>query len=168
MNEFNIDKALLDLALEIKNTLIDKKSMLSTAESITSGILQDTFANISGVSACFSGGVTAYNLDAKVNILGVDKIHAKEVNCVSPTVAMEMAKGSMTLFKSDIAISTTGYAEPYPEMSIKEPYAFISVSTPYLQSTRKIEGKNSPDKSRQGFRKFVSYEALKMISEIIK
>lgn len=168
MNEFNIDKGTLLLAEEIKAKLIDKKAMISTAESLTSGLLQDAFANISGISACFAGGVTAYSLDAKVNILGVDKIHAEEVNCVSPIVAMEMSIGAMKLFKSDIAISTTGYAEPYPEMCVTEPYAFISISTPYLNSRKKIEGKDAPDKSRLGFRKFVTYEALKMITEVIK
>ena len=72
----------------------------------------DTRNTVSGSSTFFVGGVTAYDLERKVQILGIDRAHAEPVDCVSPRVAAEMAKGAARLFDADIAVATTGYAEP--------------------------------------------------------
>ena len=60
---------------------------LAVAESITCGRLQARIGAISGASAFFRGGVTAYTLEGKVRLLGVDRAHAAKVGCVSRRVA---------------------------------------------------------------------------------
>jgi len=111
----------------IKKLLILEGATVAVAESITAGKLQDAFASISGSSSFFEGGITAYNLTHKVNILGVNYLHAKEVNCVSERVADEMSKGISDKMKSDYGISTTGYAEPWPEEDIEFAKAYVSI-----------------------------------------
>ena len=100
---------------------------LAVAESLTAGHLQAQVASVSGASEYFLGGVTAYSLDEKVKLLGVNRAHAKSVDCVSQRVAVEMAAGAANLFNADIAVATTGYAEPAPKLKVKVPHAYWAI-----------------------------------------
>ena len=97
---------------------------LAVAESVTCGLVQARIGAVSGASEYFLGGVTAYSLEQKVKLLGVDRAHAKRVNCVSHEVAEQMARGACALFGSDLAVATTGYAEPSPAHGIEAPFAW--------------------------------------------
>jgi nicotinamide-nucleotide amidase len=98
---------------------------VATAESVSVGRMQSDLASISGASTFFEGGVTAYSIDQKVRLLNVDRESAAQVDCVSARVAAEMAAGAVELFKVDLGVSTTGYAEP-PDASTPA-YAFYAV-----------------------------------------
>jgi nicotinamide-nucleotide amidase len=98
--------------------------MLAVAESLTGGHLQARITSIPGASDFFLGGVTAYSLDQKVGILGVDRAEAKAVDCVSASVAEQMAQGACEFFKSDVAAATTGYAEAAPSKGVASPFAW--------------------------------------------
>ena len=97
---------------------------LAVAESLTAGHVQARIAAVSGASNYFLGGVTAYTLKQKVKLLGVNRAHAKRVDCVSQGVAVEMASGACELFGADLAIATTGYAEPNKAAGVKAPMAW--------------------------------------------
>ena len=68
--------------------------------------------------------------------LGVDRTAARKVNCVSATVAAEMAAGVCTLFGSDIGAAITGYAEPAPAQKIHEPFAHWAIAVRRRGRTR--------------------------------
>lgn len=87
---------------------------LAVAESVTGGRVQALLTAGSGASKFFAGGVTAYTLDQKVRLLHVNRAHARRVDCVSQRVAVEMAAGACALFGTDLAVATTGCAEPAP------------------------------------------------------
>jgi nicotinamide-nucleotide amidase len=87
---------------------------LAVAESMTGGRLQMLITRESGASAFFFGGITAYSLEQKVRHLGVERATAERVDCVSAEVAWQMARGACRLFGADLALATTGYAEPVP------------------------------------------------------
>ena len=74
------------------------------------------------------GGVTAYSLEEKVKLLGVDRAGAKKVNCVSAEVAEQMARGACALFGADVALATTGYAEPSRADGVAVPFAWWAVA----------------------------------------
>lgn len=114
---------------ELIKILVSKGLTISTAESITAGNIQSLIASVSGASKSFVGGITAYGLDSKVDILHVNKKIAIATNCVSDVVADQMALGALRLFNSDISISTCGYAETYEPDNITEPFAYISIIT---------------------------------------
>lgn len=97
---------------------------LAVAESLTCGQVQTRIGAEPGASDYFLGGVTAYNLEQKVKLLGVNRVHARRVNCVSQRVAVEMAAGAGALFGADLAVATTGYAEPSPAAGVKTPQAW--------------------------------------------
>jgi nicotinamide-nucleotide amidase len=104
------------------------KLTLSVAESLTCGRLQALIGATSGASEFFLGGVTAYTLDEKVNLLGVSLTEARTVNCVSAGVAEQMARGACRLFGADVAAATTGYAEPSAEWRVEAPFAWWALA----------------------------------------
>jgi nicotinamide-nucleotide amidase len=101
---------------------------LAVAESLTCGRLQALAGEPSGASLYFRGGVTAYTLDEKVRQLGVERTAARKVNAVSVDVARQMALGVCRLFRSDVGVATTGYAEPAAAMGVAEPFAFWALA----------------------------------------
>jgi nicotinamide-nucleotide amidase len=112
-------------AAELKPLLLQKPRLtLAVAESLTCGHVQAAIGAVSGASSYFLGGVTAYSLAAKVKLLGVNRAHARRVNGVSQRVAVEMARGACTRFGADVAVATTGYAEPNRAGGIRAPLAW--------------------------------------------
>lgn len=101
---------------------------LAAAESLTCGRVQALIGGISGASTFFQGGVTAYTLEQKVRHLGVTRAAAAAVNCVSEQVVREMAQGACRLFRADLAVATTGYAEAPPPEAGDVPFAWWAVA----------------------------------------
>lgn len=101
---------------------------LAVAESMTGGRVQAAITAVSGASGYFLGGITAYTLDQKVAHLGVARASAKKVDCVSAEVAAQMARGAAKLFGADVAVATTGYAEPAPSSGVDAPFAFWAIA----------------------------------------
>src|SRR5687767_6918198 len=111
--------------IELKRLMLESPRLtLAAAESITCGRVQARVGEISGASNFFLGGITAYTLDEKVRHLAVDRRAARRVNCVSAAVAEAMARGVCMLFKSDIGVATTGYAEPSADDNVRDPFAW--------------------------------------------
>ena len=116
----------MDLAVVngLKDLMLrEPRLTLSVAESVTCGRLQAAIGSISGASEFFLGGLTAYTIAQKVRHLGVDEAHAERVNAVSREVAEQMARGACAFFGSNLALATTGYAEPAPERGVRAPLA---------------------------------------------
>ncbi|SDS03247.1 CinA family protein [Opitutus sp. GAS368] len=115
-------------AAELKKLMMRRPPLtLAVAESLTAGHVQARIAAVSGASDYFLGGITAYTLRQKVKLLGVNRAHAKRVNCVSQRVAVEMAFGATRLFGADLAVATTGYAEPARAAGVKSPMAWWAI-----------------------------------------
>ncbi len=114
---------------ELKSLLLRAPRLrLATAESLTAGHVQARIASVTGASEFFLGGVTAYTLEQKVKHLGVDRLAASTVDCVSAEVAGQMARGALTMFGSDLAVATTGYAEPATVPKVTVPFAWWALA----------------------------------------
>lgn len=115
-------------AAELKQLLSRRPRLtLAAAESLTAGHVQAAIAAVSGASGYFLGGLTAYTLEQKVKLLGVNRAHARSVACVSQRVAVEMAAGAAEKFGADLAVATTGYAEPSPADGVRTPHAWWAI-----------------------------------------
>ncbi len=108
--------------------MIEMGATLAVAESLTAGNVQALVAVRSGASAFFKGGLTAYTIPMKAQLLGVDAAAAELCDAVSPEVAYEMANGVCALYSTDFGIATTGYADPYPARDISVPYAHVAIA----------------------------------------
>lgn len=94
-------------------SLLEKKGhSFSTAESCTGGLIGKKITDVPGSSSVYSGTVTAYSNEAKINFLDVDPYIIKNHGAVSEETAAAMVKGCAEKFKTTAAISTTGIAGP--------------------------------------------------------
>ena len=117
------------VAAELKALMLaEPKLTLAVAESLTAGNVQAQIAGVSGASGYFLGGLTVYSIKEKVRLLGVNRASAKEVNGVSARVAEEMARGAADLFGADLAVATTGYAEPSRADGVASPMAWWAIA----------------------------------------
>ena len=114
---------------QLKALMMKKPALtLAVAESMTCGHVQARVGAVAGASKFFRGGVTAYTLDEKVRQLGVPRAAARRVNCVSADVAEAMARGVCVLFRSDLGVATTGYAEPSRKDQVPDPFAWWALA----------------------------------------
>lgn len=108
--------------------LAEPRWTLAVAESLTAGHLQARVASVSGASNYFLGGLTAYSLEEKVRLLGVDRVLAEATDCVAREVAEQMARGVCALFGANVGVATTGYAEPAVDKGVPVPFAWWAVA----------------------------------------
>jgi len=100
---------------------------VATAESVTAGKLQFLLSQIKEASDNFKGGLTAYTLEEKVNLLGIDEEEGRSCDCVSPEIAQDMALQASHLFNTDYGIGVTGYATPVEESNFTL-YAYFAIA----------------------------------------
>lgn len=151
---------------ELKSVLITNKKTLSVAESLTGGNLQAIFTSIDGSSNFFLGGLTAYTIEQKTNLLQVDKDNALLCNCVSAQTSIEMSKGISKLMGSDYSIATTGYV--VPNDTFHNPFAYISVYDRELDYFIFEKIANFKFINRERSQKFFSEHAFNMFGNYIK
>ncbi len=127
-------KSFINFIVELQNLLeyigtelLAVNQTVSIAESVTAGFLQFSFSQMSDASQFFKGGITAYTVTEKIDILNVEENQASESNGVSPAVAESMALNVADLFKSDWSIAVTGYANPIKK-SREKLYAYFSIT----------------------------------------
>ena len=97
---------------DIVKKLIEQKLTIATAESITGGLVAKMITDVPGSSEILKESFVTYAIEAKINILGVDKKIIDKYGVVSKEVAEDMAKKLKELTSRDICISTTGNAGP--------------------------------------------------------
>ncbi|WP_104179921.1 CinA family protein [Arthrobacter sp. B0490] len=85
---------------------------VATAESLTAGMVAATLAGVPGASSVLQGGIVAYQVSVKRNLLGVDAQLLAEAGAVDPRVAAAMAEGARSALSADIGVATTGVAGP--------------------------------------------------------
>jgi nicotinamide-nucleotide amidase len=101
-----------ELEHAVLRLLEEKGKTLATAESVTGGRVAQRLVTVPGASRFFLGGMVAYDSRIKVELLGVPAALIAEHTAVSPQVAEALALGCRARFKSDLAVSTVGYAGP--------------------------------------------------------
>jgi nicotinamide-nucleotide amidase len=107
---YGIDSETLEGA--IVRACTERGWWIATAESVSGGALADALVGVPGASACFRGGVVAYDNAVKTGALGVAPEAIAAHGAVSEDVAIAMAQGARQRLGADIAISTTGVAGP--------------------------------------------------------
>lgn len=157
-----LDEELNSVVIELKAYLLENDLTISGAESLTGGLIGNVLTWLSGSSSVFQGSICAYNIDAKVNLLGVDRAHAQEVDCISPQVALEMARGSRKAYGSDVAYACTGYiTAPSPDVG---PYCFFAIVSDHIQYERRLE--IPPQLSRREAQWTVALAILENLNEL--
>ncbi len=100
------------LAETLVRRTTERALTLAFAESCTGGLVCAAVSDVPGASACFRGGLIAYDDDVKRTILNVSDSTLAEHGAVSSACAAEMATGVRESMCSDVAVSVTGIAGP--------------------------------------------------------
>lgn len=95
--------------------LKERELTLTTAESLTGGMVAARITNVPGASEVFKQGIVTYSNRAKRKLLDVKKSTLKEYGAVSEKTAKEMAKNGAFITGADVCISLTGIAGPGTE-----------------------------------------------------
>lgn len=92
--------------------LKERNYKISTAESLTGGLIAGTIVNVAGSSSVFGEGYITYANEAKEKILGVKHETIEQFGVVSEETVREMAEGVCKASGSEIGIAVTGIAGP--------------------------------------------------------
>ena len=125
-----------ELARDIVERASARGVTVSTAESLTAGMIASTIADIPGASAVLRGGAVTYCDEIKHRVLGVEQETLDRFSAVSHQTAREMAAGSLDLYQSDVAVSATGYAGPGGTFYIGWAYRAADGGAPVVESAR--------------------------------
>lgn len=114
----------------IANLLVAQGKTIAIAESCTGGQMVERFTAQAGASRYLKGSLVTYATQSKIDILGVDAAVIEKHSVVSAIVAEQMAENARKLYKSDIAISTTGNAGPTKgDSDVDVGTVFIGIAT---------------------------------------
>ncbi len=105
LNDEEPEQALINILKKYSLTL-------STAESLTGGMIGEKLTSVPGASAVYMGGAVTYTDDVKHKLLGVKRETLTAFTAVSSQTCREMAEGICRTLGTDIGIAVTGYAGP--------------------------------------------------------
>ena len=109
---------------------------VATAESLTGGLVCAALTAVPGASGCIRGGVVAYALAVKAEILDVDADLLERRGAIDPEVARRMAVGVRRALSATYGVATTGAAGPDPApggtetQPVSPGRGFVAVSGP--------------------------------------
>ena len=111
---------------------------IACAESLTAGLLADSFVRIPGASDVFLGSAVTYTNEEKHHVLGVSSTLLRTQGAVASETARQMASGVRDLYASAdegyshnvIGLSTTGVAGPGPSEGKPEGLVYVACTVP--------------------------------------
>ena len=92
------------------NLLKEREECISTAESITGGLIASSIIDIPGASDVLKESYIVYSNQAKEKLLNVSCETIKKYDVVSEEVLVQMLDGLYQISQSELSIATTGYA----------------------------------------------------------
>lgn len=137
---------------------------VSTAESLTAGMVAAALAAVPGASAVLRGGVVSYHREVKASLLGVDPELLSLVGAVDPEVALQMANGAREACGADIGVATTGVAGPEPHDGKDVGTVVIAVATYSGTDVREFRFTGS----RAQIRASTCEAALKVLTDVLE
>lgn len=119
-----------EAAARVVRRLASLGQRLATAESLTGGLVAAAITDVPGASACFVGGVVAYQVEQKVGLAGVSRELLAEYGPVSPQTAAALAQGVRQVTGAEWGLATTGVAGPEPHDGQPPGVVWIAVAGP--------------------------------------
>ena len=105
--------------MNLVEKLLVRGMSISTAESITGGMIASSIVNMPGASKVFKGSVVSYTKDAKCSLLDLTLEEIEKYGVYSHETAKAMALAIINKTGASVAISTTGVAGPGPDENVE-------------------------------------------------
>jgi len=138
-----------------------RRDTVATAESCTGGLVATLLTELSGSSAYYLGGVSAYANATKIGLLGVEPKLIDAYGAVSGSVAEAMARGAQQRLGSVYAIALTGVAGP-DGGSADKPVGTVYCGIAGKRAVRHVRFLFPGD--RDQVRRAAAYEALRELA----
>jgi nicotinamide-nucleotide amidase len=158
-------------ASTVITALIARGASVSTAESLTGGLVCAELTSVPGSSAVVRGGVVSYAVAVKADVLGVSSDLLERQGAVDPAVAVQMAVGARRVLDSDYAVATTGSAGPDPDPGgpmtgpIPPGRGFVAVAGPGVEV---VVGFACEGEDRAGVRRHAVEAALALLARVLE
>ncbi|WP_084076768.1 CinA family protein [Demequina sp. NBRC 110057] len=122
----------------VVSAAVGRGATLACGESLTGGALCAALVDVPGASAVVRGGVVAYQVDVKHDLLGVPQGPLDDPGPVSETVALAMARGVRERLGASLGIATTGVAGPEAHGGKEPGTVCVAVVWPGGEATRTV------------------------------
>ena len=126
-------------AERVVETLRERGLSLTTAESLTGGLIGATVTTVPGASQVYLGGVVAYDSRLKESLLGVPDELIETHTVVSEPVARAMALGLAQRTDADWTVAVTGVAGPTGQEGHAPGEVWIAVVGPQVGQLPRFE-----------------------------
>ena len=149
------------LEQEIYDELMRKGLTVSTAESLTGGLLAGRLINVPGASNVLPEGFITYSNAAKHRRVHVSVTTLETKGAVSAECACEMARGAAMAAGTDIGLATTGFAGP--DNTPQEPAGLVYIGICTGKTIKAVENHFKGD--RAAVREQAVVGALELLKE---
>jgi nicotinamide-nucleotide amidase len=160
INTSSVDSAARNLAAALQGTDLQ----IATAESCTGGQLAARFARDADLGSHLERGFVVYSIDAKTELLAIERKLAERREAVTPEVTTAMAEGVLSHSHAQLAVAVTGFCGPQEK---DEEVGLVFVATAGRQGT-KIEEYHLGDIGREAVLDAAVAIALTMLNDTVR
>jgi nicotinamide-nucleotide amidase len=153
------------LSARLAQALAGTQLRWSTAESCTGGQLAALMARDSALGSHLERGFIAYSMDAKCELLGVDRSDVTRCEAVNPEVAEAMAAGALAQSQADLSIALTGFCGP---QQASEEVGLVYLACAARAGRRVVQECHFGDIGRGGVLDHAVAAALALMSEAVE
>ncbi len=155
-----------NLEQEIARILIEKKIVLSIAESCTGGLISSRLTDVSGSSAYTKQNFVTYSNEAKQKYLDVKKETLDKYGAVSEETVKEMVSGILKNTDANLALAISGIAGPNSDETNKPVgLVYFSVANKNTTATKKFLAQKKYERTKM--KKLFSDEALNFLLKFL-
>lgn len=154
------DSAARDLAAALQGTDL----RIVTAESCTGGQLAAHFARDADLGSHLERGFVVYSIDAKCELLGIERSLAERCDAVTAELTAAMAEAALAHSHAQLAVAVTGFCGPQDG---DEAVGLVFVATAGAQGT-KVEEHHLGDIGREAVLDGAVAIALAMLTEAVR
>lgn len=147
-------------AVDLKQTFVNNKKTLGSAESFTGGLFASTVTKVPGASNYYKGGLVTYWTEEKERLLGISHIDVEQYGVVSKEIAEQMAQGGLDVLDVDVCVSFTGNAGPTAMEDKPVGEIYIGIATK--------DGVTVHPYHLQGSREEIQQEAVKLAIDLLQ
>lgn len=148
---------------QVAALLMDQDLTVTTAESLTGGLISAALTSVPGMSKCFKLGFVTYSNKAKKRVLSVKKDTLRKEGAVSAQCAKEMAIGALMESEADLSIAVTGNAGP--DAMEEKPVGLVYIAVCLKGKTKVTECRFAGD--RREIREKTTEKALEIARDMI-
>ena len=150
---------------EIIDLLKQHELTLSTAESVTAGMISSFLATVPGCSKVFKGGMIVYSNFAKNKLCGVKEETLNQFGAISEQCVRELALNTNKKLNTDISLAISGNAGPVCDENKPAGFAYLGICIIDKIYTYELQSKQ---KERNDIRIDLTHMAYEKLLKLIK